>query len=156
MRTILLFSKTVIAGLALFTITSTFAQAPPQRHFEEKRDLEGMKIAFITARLNLSREEAQKFWPVYNEYQDARNALRKEKRDELKDYGSRFDQLNEKELTDLVDKQIIYRQRELDLQKKYHAIYKDVLPIKKIAELYKAEDDFKMQMLNEAKKRNED
>jgi hypothetical protein len=44
--------------------------------------LEAMKIAWITKKLNLSPEEAQKFWPIYNQYtqeirktrQDARAA----------------------------------------------------------------------------------
>jgi hypothetical protein len=30
--------------------------------------LEAMKIAFITKRLDLSPEEAERFWPVYNKY----------------------------------------------------------------------------------------
>jgi hypothetical protein len=30
--------------------------------------LEAMKVAFITKRLDLSPEEAQRFWPVYNKY----------------------------------------------------------------------------------------
>jgi len=30
--------------------------------------LEAMKTAFITSRLNLTTEEAQKFWPIYNQY----------------------------------------------------------------------------------------
>src|SRR6187397_2237939 len=30
--------------------------------------LEALKIAYLTKKLNLKTEEAQKFWPVYNEY----------------------------------------------------------------------------------------
>ena len=30
--------------------------------------LEALKIAYITNKLNLSPEEAQKFWPIYNQY----------------------------------------------------------------------------------------
>ena len=40
---------------------------------EDKKDggrIEALKIAFLTRKLNLSTEEAQKFWPVYNKYAD--------------------------------------------------------------------------------------
>jgi hypothetical protein len=53
----------------------------------------------------------------------------------------------------MVDKQIIYRQRELDVRKKYHAEFKGVLPVKKVALLYRAEDEFKASVLREFKSR---
>ena len=47
--------------------------------------LEAYKIAFLTKKLNLSSEEAQKFWPVYNKYVDEIRQVRRENRnkDEL-------------------------------------------------------------------------
>jgi hypothetical protein len=41
------------------------SQRPQQR---QGGALEAMKIAFITKRLDLSPEEAERFWPVYNKY----------------------------------------------------------------------------------------
>lgn len=38
---------------------------------DDKKDggkIESLKIAYLTRKLNLSTEEAQKFWPVYNKY----------------------------------------------------------------------------------------
>ncbi|MBS1669626.1 MAG: hypothetical protein JST58_19815 [Bacteroidetes bacterium] len=40
--------------------------------------LESLKIAYITKRLNLSPEEAQRFWPVYNQYASEIRSVRKE------------------------------------------------------------------------------
>ena len=40
---------------------------------EDKKDggrIEALKIAYLTRKLNLTTEEAQKFWPVYNQYSD--------------------------------------------------------------------------------------
>lgn len=127
---------------------------PPANQQDKKEKIEALKVAFITQKLELTREEAQRFWPVYNEYQDAKDALRKERKDLFRNYSERFDELSEKELTDLVDKQIIYRQRDLDLMKKYHAEYKSILPVKKIALLYRAEDEFKAKVLQEFKSRD--
>lgn len=43
---------------------------------EKYEKMEQMKIAFITHKLNLDSEEAQRFWPVYNEYQQKRQAIK--------------------------------------------------------------------------------
>lgn len=138
--------------IVMFSMT-TFSQ-PPAHMQDKKEKIEALKVSFITQKLELTREEAQRFWPVYNEYQDAKDALRKERKDLFKNYNERFDDLSEKELTDLVDKQIIYRQRDLDLMKKYHAEFKSILPVKKIALLYRAEDEFRAKVLQEYRSRD--
>src|SRR5436190_20382368 len=99
--------KTTINYLLTFilvscTTFSTYAQ--PEKFQEKKEHIEALKVSYITQKLNLTKEEAQKFWPVYNEYQDTKDALHKEQREEFKSYKDRFDQLSEKELTEFVDK----------------------------------------------------
>jgi ABC-type uncharacterized transport system substrate-binding protein len=49
----------------------------------------------------------------------------------------------------LVDGEIIFRQQELDIIKKYHAQFKKILPIKKVALLYKAQEDYKKELLKQ-------
>jgi hypothetical protein len=56
----------IIIGIFILFCFSALAQ---QDDF--KRDggrLEAYKIAYLTKKLNLSAEEAQKFWPIYNKY----------------------------------------------------------------------------------------
>ena len=38
--------------------------------------MQALKIAFITQRLDLTSAEAEKFWPIYNEYEVEINNLR--------------------------------------------------------------------------------
>ena len=45
--------------------------------------LEALKIAFITKELNLSPEEAQRFWPVYNNYSQELKKVRQENQQDL-------------------------------------------------------------------------
>ena len=45
------------------------------------------------------------------------------------------------------------RQKELDLQKEYNEKFKAVLPIKKVAKLYAAEEQFKVVLINKLKDR---
>jgi len=145
--------KTATGLLIMWLALSAVAQ-PPKNLQEKKEHIEQLKAAFITQKLDLTREEAQRFWPIYNEYHDALATMRRERKEEFKNYRERFDQLSEKELNEMVDKQIINRQRELDLMKKYHAEFKNVLPLRKVALLYRAEDEFKAKVLQELKRRD--
>ena len=45
-----------------------------------QEQIESFKIAFFTSRLDLTTEEAQVFWPVFNAYSDVLEAVRKEAR----------------------------------------------------------------------------
>ena len=69
----------------------------------------------------------------------------------MKESKENIDELSDKEVEKLVDEEISERQKELDLQKEYHAKFKAVLPIKKVAKLYRAEDKFKRVLLNKLK-----
>jgi len=147
--------------IILFVIfsTSLMAQQPPQgdeppRPARER--VEAMKVGFLTQRLNLTPEEAKAFWPVYNKYQDELEALRKSRRDNLVNAKMNFDEMSEKDVEKAVDSELGFRQSELDLLKKYHSQFKQVLPIKKVAKLYKAEEDFKRELLDRIKENRQD
>lgn len=43
-----------------------------QRRGIDRERLEAARIAFITTRLDLSPEQAQKFWPIFNEFNEQR------------------------------------------------------------------------------------
>ena len=66
--------KKYLLILTLFCSVQIFAQEaePPQENLPEEKGnsqvIETLKTAYITKELNLTSEEAQKFWPVYNEY----------------------------------------------------------------------------------------
>ena len=51
-------------------VGSVKAQRPGEGYDREK--LEAARVAFITTRLDLKPEQAQKFWPIYNVYNDSR------------------------------------------------------------------------------------
>ncbi|MEO7312752.1 MAG: hypothetical protein ABIX01_20380 [Chitinophagaceae bacterium] len=60
---------------------------------ENENAIETLKIAFLTKQLNLTPEEAQQFWPVYNQYSQERKKLHRESKD-----GGDVIELKEKEL----------------------------------------------------------
>jgi hypothetical protein len=123
---------------------------------DKKEEIEAMKIGFLTRRLNLSPEEAKTFWPVYNMFANDLQALRKNRREEKRHAKDEFLNMSDKEVEKLVDGEIAFKQSELDIIKKYHAQFKQVLPMKKIAILYKSEEEFKLELLKKIQERRQD
>jgi Spy/CpxP family protein refolding chaperone len=160
-------TKFLIPAICFFSLTAMAQQPqapqpqpPPHEHGERaqerKENIESMKIGFITQKLDLTPTEAQVFWPVYNQYSDKMDELRKKRREDKREAKRNFDELSDKEVEQEVDNEIIFRQKELDIQKEYHAKFKSVLSIKKVAKLYAAEEEFKMVLLNKLKDRERD
>jgi poly(A) polymerase Pap1 len=118
--------------------------------------LEAMKIGFITERLNLSSDEAKIFWPVYNKFTEDLKKLRQSTKgkiaDEMADMPVMTDTEAEKVLNDMVN----FKINEADLLKKYATEFKKVLPVKKVVLLFKAENDFKRELLKKLAQRNRD
>jgi len=88
-----------ISLLLIFISAITYAQ-PPQG----KRDkVKSLKIAFISDELALTPQEAEKFWPIYNTFEDKQFVLRHEK---MKSYMDRMetsiDKITEKEALSLL------------------------------------------------------
>jgi len=123
-----------------------FAQPPREK-------VEAFKIGFLTKRLNLTPDEAKNFWPVYNKFQDELEKVRKQRRETFRNPQENFDDMSDNEVEKMVDTEIIQRQNELDIFKKYHPQFKQVLPIRKVALLYKTEEDFKRKLLEMIRER---
>ena len=136
--------KTILsAGLALLFWANLCAQ--PGGAAREKID--AYRIAFITERLSLTPQEAQVFWPVYNQYQAERKKIRENLILDRVEMNLKIDDMTEKEVSDMLDNMIAGKQAEVDLYKKYVVEFKKVIPVKKVAILIRAEQDFKNQLL---------
>ncbi|MEI6586265.1 MAG: hypothetical protein WCL56_09270 [Sediminibacterium sp.] len=56
---------------------------PPQQGPPPHKNIQAIKVAFITRQLNLTAEEAQKFWPVYNAYSESIKKIRIEQKQDV-------------------------------------------------------------------------
>ncbi len=124
-----------------------FAKQDPKAH--EK--IKAARIAFITERLGLTPDEAEKFWPVYREFSMKRQEIKKQFKENRKnpDPAKTIEQ-NEKESIELG---LTLKQRELDLEKEYSGKLLNVVPAQKVMALRKAEDDFRKVLLDQIQKR---
>jgi hypothetical protein len=116
----------------------------------KKEKIEALRVAFITQQLNITADESQKFWPVYNEYMDKVKASRKEYRSTSTVFTT------DKEAQDFLDAELLFKQRELNLYKEYYDKFKKILPLKKVALLRQAEEDFKKELLKQLQGKSND
>ncbi|MDT8415948.1 MAG: hypothetical protein RQ735_11305 [Flavobacteriaceae bacterium] len=114
-----------------------------------------MKTAFITQELNLSAAEAEKFWPLYNAfenniYRPSRHQLR-EIRKTVRENAQNF---SEQEAKNYLEKMFQLEETILTERKKMMLALAEVVSPKKILQLQKVEYDFDRKMLEEYRKRN--
>lgn len=132
----------IFAIIALFISISAFAQ-PGSKKFKE------LKIPFISERVNLSSEEAEKFWPIYNAYDDATSKIKHEEirgiHREIKKNSTTLDDQKSKELLDRLNKaENILHDEDVKLINKLSKI----ISPKKILLLKIAEEDFKKRLFD--------
>lgn len=133
--------------LFLFAI-NTFAQP---RLKEKKEQIKALKVAYITEELQLTSEEATKFWPVFNAYEDKQKELRQEK---MRSYMNRLDAgevdaMSEKEASNLLNQMESTEDDLYQLRKKFIASLKGILPAKKIIKLKRSEEGFNRKLLKQ-------
>lgn len=89
---------------------------------------EALKVAFVTRQLNLTVEEAQKFWPVHNSYMDELKKARVENK----------------------DNELAFEEKALAIRKKYNVDFKKILNSDERAnKVLKLEKDFNNMMRKE-------
>lgn len=143
--------NTIITILFLALTLNSFSQ--PRERGERGERIKALKIAFITERLNLTAEEAQIFWPVYNAFEADKENLRKEAQKYRKNLD--VESLSDEEAKALIDKMLDMEEKRHELHSKQISEYLKVLPAKKVILLKASEDAFNRRMLDEMKKRKE-
>ena len=123
-----------------------------QGYAQDGSRIEQAKIGYITNKLNLSSAEAEKFWPLYNEYKSKIKAIRKEMRMDMKEIQN-LDAISDKEAETTLNDIISSEQRTLDLKKEYFVKFKQILPIKKVILLVRAEREFNKEVLMQMRRK---
>jgi hypothetical protein len=136
-----------VAILLLVILTMPLTRLMAQNTNLEK--LNAYKIGFFTKRLNLTSQEAEKFWPVYNEYQAQKNLIQLEKVKLIRTFNQSETSLKDDQLSEIGDKLIGCITQESALSISLHKKLKEVLPPGKVIRFYQAENQYKAQLLNE-------
>ena len=94
----------------------------------DKDKVEALRTAFIGKKLELTTNEGEKFWPVYNEYNDKIKAIRKNLRQSFK---KGVDNMSDKEMEELYVVEIKSKQAEAEQFKLYYDKIKLIIGTKK-------------------------
>jgi len=135
----------------IVSVLATMAQAQPENR--EAR-LAAFRAEVFTRVLQLTPEEAQNFWPIYNELADKREQTQQELRP-----GKQLDQMSDAEVEDQIKRHFEMKQREIDLEREAYQKLRKALPIRKIAKLPMAEREFReslVKKLQEARERKQE
>jgi hypothetical protein len=142
----------LVRGLSLalsLVLLSTLAFAQGDRFNNEK--IEAAKIAFFTQKLDLSADQAKVFWPIYNDYQREQDALRKAHFQKIISFRKvkEIDEMTDAEVQAFIFNDFDFKQRDLNVEKKYYNKLKASLPIKTVGKFYRAQEAFKRELLNQ-------
>ncbi len=127
-------------------------------HAQKGDQLKSLKIGYITQTLNLTPNEAQSFWPIYNKHQDKIHYLRKNEQRKLiikvKNSGG-IESISEDNAEKLINKFIEIENQIQAEQTSMYIELKGVISAKKILKLYQAETEFNRKILQRLRKEKE-
>ncbi|MEQ8904064.1 hypothetical protein [Ekhidna sp.] len=132
--------KKLLTLIGLFACLSTLAQSP-----EALEKIEAAKIALITERLELTPEQAEKFWPIYREFGKQRQEIRRDFDNARKSFDP--NKASEEENKKMLEMANQVKERQLKLERAYSDRILKVISTRQLNNLRKAENDFKEMLL---------
>lgn len=143
--------KTTLAYIIFLSLLAsvTYAQDDdlPQPQDAKVRDkIDAARVAYITDQLQLTPQEAEKFWPIYREFAQQRREIRQQLKGTRNPDPNKTDQ-------QAVDEQFKIKQRELDLEKDYSGRLLKVISAQKLRTLPQAERRFRQMILDQIQRR---
>jgi Skp family chaperone for outer membrane proteins len=140
MKTKLLF---LIAGLSLMLLP---LQTSAQERSADR--IKAIKVAYITERLSLTPEEAEVFWPVYNEFENRKMEINHSKREIGEKFSKNQESLSDAEINKMLDEGNKLNKEEADLIIQFDKKFREILPPAKVMKLYIAEVQFRNYLIN--------
>lgn len=148
----------ILMLIALLTTSVVYAQpgpppGPPPGGEKRKEKVEALKRSYYSEKLELTPAEAEKFWPIYNEFKKKEDSLRKAgKGDKKKGEEPKF---NEKEALAEIDRVAQQKKTHIDMETQF---LKDAMPVlgpDRTMKLGKLDHEFQRELVQHMKERKE-
>jgi len=146
--------KNIAILIAVLMSMSSIAQVVTRTSYQDVRTatdkIETLEVAFITQELDLTTDEAQKFWPIFNDIKEERNNLIIEKKKLMYDMAKNFQAMTEQQAQVYVDRMLDIETslNESNFESRHRKIIK-IIGNKRFLQLKKAESDFRKKLLRE-------
>lgn len=146
----------LIIGLFFLGLSAAFAQEQPEtdpsvQDPKVQERIKNLRIAYISDKLGLTPEQAEKFWPVYRAFSDERKALRMQFAKSRKEVNAQ--NLTQAEQEEQVRLGLELKQKELDLEKDYSSRLMKIITAQQMLNLRRAEGDFQRMILQQVQQR---
>ncbi|PRD54450.1 hypothetical protein [Sphingobacterium gobiense] len=141
----------VTIGAVIFCILSASAQPRDSKRFAA---IESEKIAYITKELNLTPAEAQRFFPIYNQYSKDVWTIRSQKKENTESPSPRgvnsFNRSDRSKKRDVLS----YDAKELEIKKEYRKKFAEVIGSARASQFFEVEQSFRELLYKELQRRN--
>lgn len=140
---------TLLALILLTLGTKAYSQT------DTEKALKSEKVAFLTKKLDLTQDEAKKFWPLYDEYWAKKTKILNDRRKLADDFIQNINSITDKEAVDYANRYVESQKREAELIAEYNNLLLKILPPRKVMLLYQSNYEFKnylLQKVQETKK----
>jgi len=147
-----------ILCIVVFSIFAISVQAQPQRKEKFER-IHAAKVAYMTDRLGLTTNQAERFWPVFNEYESERMAIRRKyyPNSNEGEQGKKHGNLDKTEEDGMymqsIEDNLDLQQAQLDLKRKYNNEFLQILSAQQVSMLYKAEKEFRQLLIQKLREK---
>lgn len=135
--------KKIMITAALAAVLSLAAYAHKGCGNDWKEKMMSEKIAFLTIEMDITPEEAQTFWPVYNQIEKEKDAALEEVIKTYKDLSAAVEK--NIDIEKCLDAYLKAQEKLRETDSKAAEKYKEVLTVEKVAKLYMAEEKFRRQ-----------
>ena len=143
-----LYRITISAILATLLSLQMAAQKSDDVGKDWRERIMSEKIAYLTGAIGLTPEEAQSFWPVYNQAWEDRGKAQFEVMKAYRDLEKATDENRTKDIPALLDSYLDAIRDRDRIDQECAAKFKKVLPVEKVAKLYVGEERFRRQQIH--------
>jgi len=142
----------LISILSICAFTIAIAQEKHGSTNEMFEKIKAQKISYFTEKLSLTSAEAKAFWPVYNEFENKRFEIQRQKHEFERMPDEKFADLTDSEVEKIMTNYISSFEKEALLLKEYNKQFLKVLPKKKVLMMYRTENQFRGHLIREYKR----
>lgn len=125
----------ILLTISVFCSMMLVATAQNNDRFEK---IENQKIAYITKHLNITTSEAQRFFPLYNQYSKSMQNIKSAKSN-LRSHQHEHDN------SDLIE----FDAKEVELKKQYRSKFAEVIGAARASQFFMVEQEFKDMLYRE-------
>lgn len=148
----------ILSLLLVVLLSSSLAFAQGHREDmspEMRAKFEAQKISYISQQVDISPEQAQTFWPLYNEHKKKKDVIRDEFKQLYHRLKNDFESLSEKEMEKISDRFADLKVEKAKLDREYHNKFKEVLSAKQILNFHMADKRYHGMLIRRLKGKGE-